>query len=181
VTAASRHARAEAVSGHRAGLLSRLFADGIDFAVAIALYFGILMAFAVLHYMLFGNPFRLPEPGQEVTAIAFPIVAAAYLTAMWRATGRSLGKKLFGLRVVKGDGAGMGLWRSGGRAVACVLFGGPSLLWAAVSRRNAAVHDLVFRTAVLHDWPNVVHWAPPEPPAPVEAPAPVAVGAIPEI
>jgi uncharacterized RDD family membrane protein YckC len=26
------------------------------------------------------------------------------------------------------------------------------LFWSAVSKRNASVHDLIFRTSVIYDW-----------------------------
>ena len=34
----------------------------------------------------------------------------------------------------------------------CVTFAAISLTWVVFSKRNAAVHDLVMRTSVVHDW-----------------------------
>jgi uncharacterized RDD family membrane protein YckC len=79
-------------------------------------------------------------------------VAVVYLTVCWSATGRSVGKHLLGLRVVRDDGTRVGVLRAGLRSMLCVVIGVFSLLWAAVSRRNAGVHDLVMRTSVVHDW-----------------------------
>ena len=71
----------------------------------------------------------------------------------WAATGRSIGKQLFGLaRDQRATARDLGRWRACARAAWCTVFGIPSLLWAGVSSRNAAVHDIVFRTAVVHDW-----------------------------
>ena len=42
--------------------------------------------------------------------------------------------------------------RAAGRAVICTTFGVLSLAWAAISTRNAAVHDILLRTSVVHDW-----------------------------
>jgi uncharacterized RDD family membrane protein YckC len=43
------------------------------------------------------------------------------------------------------------LGRSLLRAVTCVVF--PiGLFWAALSKRNASVQDLVFGTSVVYDW-----------------------------
>jgi len=38
------------------------------------------------------------------------------------------------------------------RAFICALIGIPLLLWAAVSKRNAALYDLPLKTAVIYDW-----------------------------
>jgi uncharacterized RDD family membrane protein YckC len=132
-------------------LASRLLADGVDAAVVGLLLFGILVGFAALRYLVDGQ-FEMPRIGAVFSASAFPIVAFVYLTVVWSATGRSVGKRLFGLRVVRDDGTPIGLLRAAARSLLCVVIGVLSLLWAAVSRRNAGVHDLVVRTSVVHDW-----------------------------
>jgi len=53
---------------------------------------------------------------------------------------------------VRDTGARVGVLRAAGRAVICTAFGVVSLAWAAISSRNAAVHDLLLRTSVVHDW-----------------------------
>jgi len=74
-----------------------------------------------------------------------------YLTVTWSATGRSVGKRLMGLRVVGRDGERLHLIRAFLRAVTCTLF--PILLyWAAVSSQNRSIQDLVLRTSVIYDW-----------------------------
>jgi uncharacterized RDD family membrane protein YckC len=151
VSASTRRARAAAVRGRRAGLVSRALADGIDFAVIGLLLFGILVGFAALRYLVDGE-FEMPRVGAAFSASAFPVVAVLYLTILWSTTGRSAGKHLFGLRVVRDDGTSLGVLRAAVRSVLCVVIGALSLLWAAVSRRNAGVHDLVVRTSVVHDW-----------------------------
>jgi uncharacterized RDD family membrane protein YckC len=139
------------VHGRRAGLASRALADGVDFFVVGMLLFGILVGFAALRYFVDGD-FEMPQIGAVFSAAAFPLVAIVYLTVCWSATGRSVGKHLFGLRVVRDDGRRVGVLRASARSFLCVAIGVFSLLWAAVSRRNAGVHDLVVRTSVVHDW-----------------------------
>jgi uncharacterized RDD family membrane protein YckC len=151
VSAATRRARAAAVRGRRAGLASRALADGVDFVVIGVLLFGILVGFAAIRYLIDGE-FEMPRVGAVFSASAFPIVAVLYLTVLWSTTGRSIGKHLFGLRVVRDDGTPLGVLRAAARSLLCVVIGVFSLLWAAVSRRNAGVHDLVVRTSVVHDW-----------------------------
>jgi uncharacterized RDD family membrane protein YckC len=152
MSAADRRARADAVRGQRAGVVTRYTAGAIDLLVAGALLFGILVGFAVARYLIGGSSFELPRPGTVFDASAFPVVVVIYLTTAWTTTGRTVGNALFGLRVVRDTGARLGVLRAAGRAVICALFGFISLAWAAVSTRNAAVHDLLFRTSVVHDW-----------------------------
>jgi uncharacterized RDD family membrane protein YckC len=151
VSASTRRARAAAVHGRRAGLVSRALADGVDVVVIGMLLFGILVGFASLRYLVDGE-FEMPRIGAVFSATAFPVVAVVYLTALWSVTGRSVGKHLFGLRVVRDDGAPLSVVRAATRSLLCVAIGALCLLWAAVSRRNAGVHDLVVRTSVVHDW-----------------------------
>ena len=156
MTVASRRDRAERVRGRRAGLVSRLLADGVDLAIVGLILFGALVTFAVVRYMVGSAPLRLPRVSGIFTAAAFPITEVAYLATSWSAGGSSVGKKLVGLRVVRREGARLGKLQATMRAVVCTLVGGPSLLWAVFSSRNAAVHDLVLHTAVVHDWSDEV-------------------------
>ena len=56
-----------------------------------------------------------------------------------------------GLRIVGRSGTTLGFTVALLRAITCVVF--PlGLFWSAVSKRNASVHDLIFRTSVIYDW-----------------------------
>ena len=154
MTAKTRAARARRLRGRRAGIVSRIMADGIDLVTAAAILFGLLLAFSIVRYMANGDTFRLPHVGALFTAVWLPVVEIVYLAAAWSTSGRSLGKDVVGLRVVRNDGRRLGRGRAIARAIVCTLFGGPSLLWAIVSKRNAALHDLVLRTTVVYDWPD---------------------------
>jgi uncharacterized RDD family membrane protein YckC len=95
--------------------------------------------------------FAWPQVSYVTLVTAALVVAAVTLTISWAGTGRSPGGRLMGLRVVGPDGSPPPLGRSLLRAVTCVAF--PiGLFWAALSRRNASVQDLVFRTSVVYDW-----------------------------
>jgi uncharacterized RDD family membrane protein YckC len=133
-----------------------LLADGIDLVVTGMLLFGALIAFAVVRYMVGSAPLRLPRVSGTFTAVAFPLTEILYLSVTWSGTGRSVGKQLVGLRVVRSEGSRLGRFQATLRAVVCTFFGGPSLLWAAFSSRNAAVHDLLLHTTVVHDWSDEV-------------------------
>jgi uncharacterized RDD family membrane protein YckC len=155
VKSAERRARARAIRGVRAGLISRLIANVIDLAIAALLFFGVLFAAGVVMYMLGDGRFHLPHGGPVVTAIGYPVTEITYLAYMWGSRGKSFGKELLGLRVLQKDGHVLRPIRALGRAVFVTFLGGPSLLWVPFSRRNAAVHDLALQTEVVHDWSNV--------------------------
>jgi uncharacterized RDD family membrane protein YckC len=148
--------------GRRSGLVSRLLADAVDLAVAGIILFGALVGFAVVRYMVGSAPLRLPRVSGIFTAAAYPITVWLYLAISWSRHGRSVGKALVGLRVVRNDGSRMGRLRATIRALVCTLF--PlSLFWALFSSRNAAVHDLLLQTTVVHDWSDEVRTEIPPP------------------
>jgi len=153
--------------------VSRLLVAGIDFVVVTALLFGILFAISVAQYLLGGDSINLPNTGPVSSSAGFFVVEVLYLATSWALTGRTVGKQLFGLRAINADGARLGRARACARALWCAVFGIPSLLWAGVSSRNAAVHDIVLRTAVVYDWSHGGAAPPPIPPEVAEAAAPL--------
>ena len=173
MSAASRRARAQAASGRRAGLVSRLLVTAVDFVVVTALLFAVFFSFGVAKYLTGSETVDLPKAGPLLTGVGWPVIEFLYLAIAWSLTGRTVGKRFFGLRAIQSDGVRLGRWRAIARAAWCTVLGIPSLLWAGVSKRNAAVHDIVFRTAVVYDWSE--RGDVPVPPAPeaVDEPAPV--------
>jgi uncharacterized RDD family membrane protein YckC len=136
----------------RAGIVSRLGADGIDFVVVELIFALVFVGFAFARFLLTDNPFELPHPPVGVTSSFQFLLLTAYLAWGWASTGRTPGKAMLGLRVVTDDGKPLGALRSIARAVLCAIVGPILLAWALVSRRNAGVHDLVLSTAVVYDW-----------------------------
>jgi uncharacterized RDD family membrane protein YckC len=137
--------------GVRAGVVSRTLAMVIDAVVAVALVAGGYAVWAGLRLLRAPRRFTWPSPSFTVLVTAALVVAAIALTVSWASTGRSTGARVMGLRVLGPDGEPPRLWRAFLRAVTCVAF--PiGLYWSAVSRRNASVQDLVFRTSVVYDW-----------------------------
>ena len=83
--------------------------------------------------------------------VAYPIVAISYLTITGWVNGRSYGQHVMGLRVTTQRGDRLQFPHALMRSGVCVGF--PiGLLWVVVSRRNAAVHDLLLHTRVTYDW-----------------------------
>lgn len=144
-------AEARPYQGHRAGLVSRLVAAGIDaLLVGIVLLLG-YAGFATLRFLLDPRSFTFPEPGLFFSLTAAMTVLVTYLTGAWWIGGRTYGCHVMGLRVVNYNGTNMRLLGALVRALFCAFF--PiGLLWAAVNRENRSVQDIVLRTSVLYDW-----------------------------
>ena len=142
---------ARAYQGHRAGLVSRLLATGVDLGVTAAALVAIYAAWSALLFALDPRGFQFPTPSTLVDWFAGMAVLTVYLTASWSTTGRSYGQYLMGLRVVNLRGALLRVPLAFLRAVFCVVF--PlGLFWVAFSRENRSLQDVVLRTSVIHDW-----------------------------
>jgi uncharacterized RDD family membrane protein YckC len=136
------------------------------------LLFGILFSISVAQYLLGADTIKLPKTGPVSSSAGFFVVEFVYLAAAWTLTGRTVGKQVFGLRAIQADGARLSRRRAVARAAWCAVFGIPSLLWAGVSSRNAAVHDIVLHTAVVYDWSQHAEPVVPLPSAVVGVAAP---------
>ena len=154
MTRTIRNERAEALQGGSAGFVSRITADGIDFLIVQAIYFGMLIGVAVVRFLLTRNTFKITAPDVAVTVVVQWSIVVLYLGSSWSSTGRTIGKSILGLRVSGLKGNTLRPVRAFTRALFCATFY-PSLLWILVSRRNAALHDVFLRTEVLYDWRSV--------------------------
>ena len=137
--------------GLRAGVVTRVGAMVVDVLVVAALLAAAYLGFAGLRLLRDARAFTWPQPEVlEVAAVA-EVVAVLMLTTAWASTGRTRGMRLMGLRLVGRSGGRVGPVKAFLRAVACVAF--PlGLFWSAVSKRNASLQDLLFRTSVIYDW-----------------------------
>jgi uncharacterized RDD family membrane protein YckC len=137
--------------GHRAGLVSRLVAAGIDLAVTLATLIVVYAAWTTLVFILDPRGFSFPKPTLLLDWLVGMIVLTIYLTAAWSTTGRTYGQHVMGLRVVNVHGGRLRVWTAFLRAVFCVAFP-VGLFWVAVSRENRSLQDVLLRTSVIHDW-----------------------------
>lgn len=150
-----------AEQGRRAGVVTRTFVMAIDAAVVAAALGATYLLWAAGVFMVGPDPFSWPHlPAVGGLGLAY-IICVLYLTWGWASTGRSVGKQLFGLRVVTRRGHKLGPVLAFIRANACAFF--PVLLfWCAISRRNRSVQDILLRTSVIYDWQS---WTPDARPA----------------
>ncbi|WP_019145843.1 RDD family protein [Aeromicrobium massiliense] len=144
-------AEARQHQGGPAGIVSRLLAACVDLAVVLLVLVTEYLAWTAARFVLDSEGFRAPRPSSGLVAGTYLVVAVVVLALPWWARGRSYGQHVMGLRVTRLDGRPLGSVRAMLRAVACVLVP-VGLLWVVVSRRDAALHDVVLRTSVQYDW-----------------------------
>lgn len=142
---------ARAHQGREAGIVSRLLAAALDLVVVMGVLVATYGGWCVALFVLHPRTFTFPRPSSELVFVAYVVVAVACLALPWWIDGRSYGQHVMGLRVTTLDGELVRLPRALLRALFCVAF--PlGLLWVVVSRRDAALHDVLLRTTVHYDW-----------------------------
>jgi uncharacterized RDD family membrane protein YckC len=154
------------VTGRIAGGVSRLAAFGIDLAVLWFSY-GLLTSLGVFLVGLFtGDKVDVTHhPGWWL--VGFGLLGFSYYWIGLTITGRSIGKGLIGLRVVRLGGAPMSPGRAAIRTIvypfSFIL--GLGLIPIVTGKRRRALHDAAGGDVVLYDWGD----RPAELPAPVTA------------
>lgn len=142
-------AEARAFQGTRAGVVTRLLANSIDFAILLLILGAIYFGWSAVLFVWRGSAFRFPTVTYANVYVVGVIVFSLYFAACWSSTGRTYGDHVLGLRVVNRHDDRLGFAYALLRAVLCVHF--PFLLfWAVVDHRS--VQDVVLRTSVIYDW-----------------------------
>jgi len=145
-----RSERGQQLQGLRAGFVSRAVASGADVVLVFGVYVvGVIMV-SIAWDLFFSKSISVADPPHWLNELLVWILLVAYLTAGW-STGRTLGKQMMGLRVVRSDGSPLRFLRALIRALLCASFF-PALLLALVNRRNRGLEDLALRTVVTYDW-----------------------------
>lgn len=141
---------AQELQGQRAGLVSRLAATAIDAVVIVLIGILALVVVAGLR-ALFTGELEVEVSSDALRGPLATLLVVAYFGYGWGLNGRTPGKVALGLRVVRQDGSDLPGWGGLVRAALYLVFL-PGILWAAVSRKNASLQDLVLATAVVYDW-----------------------------
>jgi uncharacterized RDD family membrane protein YckC len=138
--------------GERAGIVSRGIAAAIDLGVVVALVVGFVVARSVWTYFFADDtPLRLRWPSRLGLSSIGGGLLALYLAWGWARTGRTAGKRVLGLALVRATGGRVAAPIAVLRAVLYVVF--PlGFFWSAVSRSQRSVQDLMLGTAVVYDW-----------------------------
>src|SRR3984885_7109348 len=145
-----RSERGQQLQGLRAGFVSRAVASGTDVVLVLCVYVVGVIVVSIAWDLFFSKSISVTDPPHWLNELLVWILLVLCLTAGW-STGRTLGKQMMGLRVVRSDGSPLRFLRALFRALLCASFF-PVLLLALVDRRNRGLEDVAFRTVVTYDW-----------------------------
>jgi uncharacterized RDD family membrane protein YckC len=140
------------MSGYYAGPLSRAVSALIDLGIVIGLFTLGIAGLDEMARWLFGD--TVSSSGLW-GVVALAVWAFVYIFGGLVVTGRTGGKALTGLRVVRADGSTPSVRAVFVRTITMplsVLFFAVGLLLIFVQRDNRALHDLVAGTCVVYDW-----------------------------
>ena len=137
--------------GMRAGIVSRVIANSVDFAVITIALIATYVSVAAAQFLVNPTQFSFPTPAFIVDLIIGAAYLFTYFTVSWATTGRTYGDHVMGLRVVNFRGRRVRWPGAMLRAAFCVVL--PiGLFWVVISSRNRSVQDIVLRTSVIYDW-----------------------------
>jgi uncharacterized RDD family membrane protein YckC len=137
--------------GERAGIVTRVIANTIDFVIVVAVLLGGYVGWVALKFLWDPVNFNWPAPQFLNILIAGGVLLVFYLWISWASTGRTVGDHVMGLRVVSYTGRLMKWSGALLRSLFCTVF--PiGLFWAILSRQNRSVQDVVLRSSVIYDW-----------------------------
>lgn len=146
-----RNDRARQLQGQRAGIVSRGLAFAADIGIAFVVYTVLVAGVSLLWDLLFSNKVEIPTPPGWASALMIFWVLVIYLALGWGSTGRTIGKQLLGLRVVRADARPLTPRQAFVRAFLCAIFY-PGILWVPFDRRCRSLQDKALKTVVVYDW-----------------------------
>ena len=143
------------VTGHYSGPLSRLAAYAIDLGVIFGIYTLIAAGVTFVARVLFNAEISDPLRTGIWAAAAFAVWSFVYDWIGPALTGRTVGKRIVGVRIVQRDGSPLRGRQAFGRALlrpVSLLVFGLGLVGIIWSKERRALHDAGAGTAVVYDW-----------------------------
>lgn len=143
------------VTGHYSGPLSRLAAYAVDVAVIVGIYTLIAAGVTFVARVLFNVEVVDPLRTGIWAAVAFGTWSLLYDWLGPALTGRTVGKRIVGIRIVQRDGEPLRGRQALGRSLVkpfSLLAFGLGLLGIIWSKERRALHDAAAGTAVVYDW-----------------------------
>jgi uncharacterized RDD family membrane protein YckC len=141
--------------GHYAGAASRFAAYALDILLSWAAFTLGLAGITFAIKIVTGRTVSWHMGSSIAVAVVFVVWELTYFGYCWAATGRTAGMALFGLRVVRADGAELDPWRGVLRALVfplSIILCGLGFAGILVQREHRALHDLLAGTAVVYSW-----------------------------
>jgi uncharacterized RDD family membrane protein YckC len=143
------------MTGHYAGPISRFFSWAIDLGVIWGIYLLITGGLALGAYWIFDVTVENPLRTGIWAAVAGGLWSFTYEWVGTAISGRTIGRRIIGLRVVERDGTPLRGRHAFLRALfrpLSFLFAGLGLLGAIFSAERRTMHDAMAGTAVVYDW-----------------------------
>jgi uncharacterized RDD family membrane protein YckC len=144
----------ESLQGKYAGFASRFTAFAVDVGISVGVFMLVLAAITWAAKVLTGTNINWNK-GDIWVIIAYAVWAFGYFAHSWAASGKTAGMALFGVRVVRDDGAHVSGRRAVVRTLALplsFLFLGLGFTGILLGDRRRALHDVIAGTAVIYSW-----------------------------
>ena len=144
----------ESLQGKYAGFASRFTAFAADVGISIGVFLLALAAISFAARVLTGTDISWNK-GDTWVVVAYAAWGLIYFAYSWAASGRTAGMALFGVRVVRDDGADVSGRRAIVRTLALplsFLFLGLGFVGILLGDQRRALHDVIAGTAVIYSW-----------------------------
>jgi uncharacterized RDD family membrane protein YckC len=147
-----KNRRSRLVQGQRAGFVSQALGAVLDAGAVIVLYFGVLVGFGFIRFLVTDSRFEMPQPGPFVNFELLFVIGVLLLWSSWSGSGRAPGMAVVGLRVVGADGGVLSSRRAFWRAVLTTLTLGLGVVVVLFSKTNRSLYDMICGSAVVYAW-----------------------------
>ena len=144
----------ESFQGRYAGFASRFVSFVVDIIIITAIFLLVLAAISFAAKVLTGRSIDFHR-GDIWVIIGYVVWAFLYFARTWGANGRTAGKALFGVQVVREDGGDVSERRAALRTLVfplSFLLLGLGFLGIVFGDRRRALHDVIAGTTVIYCW-----------------------------
>ncbi len=143
-----------------AGFISRLSAFAIDTVIIAITFFGSALMIALVAAMLSRNEPISTDFNDLLAGFLLTFYFIFYNAFFWSITGRTPGKALLGLQVVRKNGGKVHPLRALARSLAYFVALGPAFigfLWILIDNKRRGWHDKIAGSAVIYNPGSFTH------------------------
>jgi uncharacterized RDD family membrane protein YckC len=142
--------------GHYAGIATRLVAYVIDLTLVIGIYAFAVAGIAFVIGLVTRFEISFSVQLQVSATLSFVLWSLVYMWYTLATFDRTPGMALMGLRIARGDGSRLGVWRALARVVLLPMLSlvtlGLGELGVVFGRRRRALWDVVAGSVIVYDW-----------------------------
>jgi uncharacterized RDD family membrane protein YckC len=155
VTSAKTQPPEPRLTGHYAGVVTRLASYAIDAFLVSALFSVVTAGVFWLITLITGEDYDASDAGSWLGGAVFLVWIFLYFWAPMAAWGRTLGMAIMGLELVRRDGDRVGAGRVAIRVITfpiSVLLLGLGFIGILFGREHRALHDVFAGTTIVYAW-----------------------------